>query len=116
MTKKLMHLLHLSFLVAVLLLASAEISHATDIRGQVTARYKVTGHQAPLYDARVDLYVKDGDKWKLVSTWITGENGMYYMKNIQPGKYFLQINRRWNYQITVLPKRRQDIPRIIVMF
>jgi hypothetical protein len=86
---------------------------ATDIRGQVIAQY-ATGYRAPLYGARVDLYLWNGSQWVLLYTWITGGDGMYYMKDLLPGNYYIQINYQWNYQIQVFQQPYQDIPQFIV--
>jgi hypothetical protein len=112
---KVRHILSRLAIVLILVAAVTNTSFATDLRGQVIGQY-ANGYRAPLYGARVDLYVYNGVQWTLLYTWMTGEDGMYYMKGIRPGTYLVQVNYRWNYTINVTGSAYQDIPQFIVPF
>ena len=83
-----------------------------NLRGQVRAVDPVNHSSVPLSQVAVNLYTKepaDGN-WRLIAASSTNENGFYYFNRITPGNYFIQVNRRKNYDIRVKPidQRRQD--------
>ena len=90
----------------------------TDLRGQVVTYNPYSDYFFPTSNIRVDLYTFDYQyqRWVIVRTAYTDPYGMYYMFNIIPGEYYLQVNRV-NYPLTVVRIDRrvyqfQDIPRI----
>ena len=90
----------------------------TDLRGQVVAYNPYARNVTPVSNIRVDLYKYNNysRRWDRVYTTYTDPYGMYYMYNIPPDKYYLQVNRV-NYPLPVgsVDRRRyryQDVPRI----
>ena len=90
----------------------------TDLRGQVVAYNPYAGNVTPVPNIRVDLYQYNNyfKRWDIVCTTYTDPYGMYYMYDIPPDKYYLQVNRI-NYPLSVVfvDRRRyryQDVPRI----
>ncbi len=76
----------------------------TDIRGRVIARNPHTGTEVAVPHTRIDLYLKNGDAWEHVKTTHTNAKGYYYLLELVPQTYVIQINREINYEIKVKPK------------
>ena len=91
---------------------------ATDIRGRVDAEHEYSNGPFPASGVKVDLYVYDGvyNTWRIMVSNYTGVDGMYYMRNIRPGKYYLQVQNSSNYHITVYNQPYQDIPPILLRY
>ena len=98
-----------------LLIVSAIPAEATDLRGRVDGRNRYSPYPFPINGARVDLYVWAGGGWQLLYNAFTGPDGMYYMRNIYPGNYTLNVNGV-NYPLSVYPIPYQDIPPIIIFY
>ena len=88
-----------------------------NLRGLVRTTDPVTHSSVPLPKISVDLFRKqaNNENWQLVASAYTDESGFYYFNNISLGSYYIQINKRKNYDISVTPidERRQsflDIP------
>ena len=91
---------------------------ATDIRGRVDAQHQYSGGPFTASGVRVDLYAYDGSlhTWRIIYTSYTGVDGMYYMRNIRPGDYYLQVQYSSNYNIRVNNQPYQDIPPILLRY
>jgi hypothetical protein len=82
---------------------------ATDLRGLIQGTHPYTNQPFPVKGATVELYQQSTRGWRLVYGTVSGPDGMYYMRNIPPGRYWLQINRGQNYQLNVESGRWQNI-------
>ena len=91
---------------------------AADIRGRVDAIHPYSSSPFPASGVKVDLYEHDGvnNTWQIRFSNYTGVDGMYYMRNIRPGKYYLQVQNSSNYHITVYNQPYQDIPPILLRY
>ena len=102
------------FVVVVTILVITFISKmadATNIRGYIETNTK-TGITYPYAGAKVDLYALRNGVWIVLASTYTDNKGIYYMYNITPGTYSLQVNGKFNYNITVDPAEFQDLPFI----
>jgi len=91
---------------------------AADIRGRVDAIHPYSSSPFPASGVKVDLYEHDGvnNTWQIRFSNYTGVDGMYYMRNIRPGNYFLQVQNSRNYPITIYNEPYQDIPPILLRY
>jgi hypothetical protein len=95
-------------------------SPVINLRGQIRTIDPATQATVAVPKITVDLYKKDhgAATWVLVATTISDQNGFYYFNRVATGNYFIQINKRRNYDIVVVPidERRQqflDLPLLI---
>ena len=86
---------------------TSSAQQSTDIRGQVVSYNPYSRNFAPAASVKVDLYKRNSrtQKWEMIQSKYTDRSGMYYMYRIQPGNYFLQVNRA-NHPVTVRPMSR----------
>ena len=90
---------------------------ATDLRGRVDGQHAYSRSGGfPLRDARIDLFEWRGNKWVSVQRTYTGGDGMFYLRNIRPGSYYLQINGWLNVSVNVQPVQMQDLPPILYRY
>ncbi len=101
-----------AWLLAALL--ACQTAHATDLRGRVDGMHPYAGQPFPMNGVRVDLWLMTPMGWQQVFTTFTGGDGMYYLQNIVPGQYTLQVNGLMNYPIVVQPVHYQDLPPILL--
>ncbi len=75
----------------------------TNIRGLVVAYNSYAGKYVALPGVRVDLYDFDAatQQWRLLVTAYTDVNGYYFISNLIPKAYTLQINKKSNFEIIV---------------
>lgn len=108
----------LFLLVAIFCLLYSNVlnTYAGNIRGQVVASNPYTNVQYPLPGAKVAIYALGPNGWQIIYTYVTGGDGMYYVPNLLPGNYFIQVNGRLNYPLQVLNIPYQDVPPILVMY
>ena len=89
-----------------MLVVSAPILRATDLRGGVV------GLAGPRVGVGVALFeVKPNKKFSLVRQTVTAPNGKYYFNNVHPGQYVLRIGGI-DYPLEVREGQMQDIPVI----
>ena len=89
-----------------MLVVSASILRATDLRGGVV------GVAGPLVGVGVALFeVKPNKTLRLVRQTVTGPDGKYHFTNVHPGQYVLRIGGI-NYPLEVRDTQMQDIPII----
>jgi hypothetical protein len=89
-----------------MLVVSAPILRATDLRGGVV------GLAGPRAGVGVALFeVKPNKKFRLVRQTVTAPDGKYYFNNVHPGQYALRIGGI-NYPLEVGETHMQDIPVI----
>jgi len=89
-----------------MLVVSAPILRATDLRGGVV------GLAGPRAGVGVALFeVKPNKTFRLVRQTVTGPDGKYYFNNVHPGQYVLQIGGI-KYPLEVGETQMQDIPII----
>lgn len=108
-----------SCVVALLLVTFVILSSqafATSVRGQVVGRNPFAPYPYPLPGVSVEIYMTGQFGWQLIYRFITGPDGMYYIPNIAPGSYTIQINGRLNYPLFVGNQPSQDVPPILVMY
>ena len=106
----------LFIIVLFLVLFTSTQAAATDIRGRIDGQHSYSFNRFPVNGARIDLYYWAGRNWVLAGTAFSAPDGMYYMKNIPPGNYNLQVNGILNFSITVHNMRFQDIPPILIRY
>ncbi len=92
------------------------ILNAVDIRGRINGLNQYSPTPYPLGGMTIDLYWDNYGRWVYIARYITGPDGMYYFRNIQPGYYSLQINGRTNYSITISNIYNQDLPPIVITY
>ena len=89
-----------------MLVVSAPILRATDLRGGVV------GLAGPLAGVGVALLeVKPNKTFRLVRQTVTAPDGKYYLNNVHPGQYVLQIGGI-KYPLEVGETQMQDVPVI----
>jgi len=103
------------FVLFLILLISTQVS-ATDIRGRIDGQHAYSSSRFPVRSARISFYYWTGKKWVSAGKAFTGPDGMYYMKNLRPGNYTLQVNDKQNFSITIRNSRFQDIPSILIRY
>ena len=96
------------------------LSFATDLRGRVDVVHSYSNAPFPARRANVQLIVKKrvGSRVvsKVVSSYSTGGDGMYYFQKISPGIYTLVINKVLILPLKVVNTRLQDIPPILLKY
>lgn len=107
---------HIVLLILIFFLGFPCISNATNLRGRIDGQNQFTGIPYPIGGTVADLYIQGAAGWQLVARYITGSDGMYYLQNILPGNYVLQINGRQNYTIRVFDQPYQDLPPIVIQY
>lgn len=85
----------------------------TNLRGKIVNQQ--TGEA--VIGVSVDIYLlnKETDKWVLIQSTVSGDNGFYFFSWIPPDDYVIQVNRRKNYNVSVRKinyekQRYQDLP------
>ena len=91
-------------------------SNAGSVRGQVVGRNPYSPASYPLPGASVDIYAMGPNGWQLVYRFITGPDGMYYIPNLLPGNYTIQVNGRMNFPLFVGNVPSQDVPPILITY
>jgi len=108
-----MHKVILLFLAAFI---AAETATATDLRGRVDGIHGYAPNPFPLSGARVTLFLPNpAGGYTSIASAVSGADGMYYFKNIQPGNFVLQVNET-NYPLTVRPVPSQEITPVLLRF
>lgn len=87
----------------------AAAAGATDLRGKVTGTHSYTTRSFAARGVTVVLYQKQSGQWHRVRRTVTGPDGMYYLRDVAPGEYWLRIDRRHDYRLNVRRQRVQDI-------
>jgi len=90
----------------------AAAAGATDLRGKVEGTHSYTSRAFPARGVSVVLYQKRSGQWQRLHRTVTGPDGMYYLRNVAPGEYWLRVDRRHDYRINVRPQGVQDIQPI----
>jgi hypothetical protein len=95
-------------------LVLAAVVEASTVRGRLDRQNQYGRYPA----AGVPVSVYRPDLGQSAMSW-TGEDGMYYLYNIPPGNYVLQIwvypnNPPVTYNITVFNQPYTDIPPILI--
>lgn len=98
----------------ILLLILPPQAEATDLRGRIDGQHAYSPYSFPVSGVKVDLYLWIG-RWETIYTTFSGSDGLYYMQNIRPGNYYLQVNGI-NYPLSVLNVPYQDIPPILIRY
>lgn len=87
-----------------------------DIRGKVVIYENSNVNFSPLQFASIVLWQKSPqNKWTVIKETTTNSYGLYFLNNITPGTYYIQVNGMKNYLINVLLDDKpagtwQDIP------
>ena len=93
-------------LLVKMLVVSAPILRATDLRGDIV------GLAGPRVGVGVALFeVKPNKKVSLIRQTVTAPNGKYYFNNVHPGQYVVRIGGI-DYPLEVRETQMQDIPVI----
>ena len=97
-----------TFIIIVLSFVATAIyaqQQMVNLRGLVRIVDPVNGSAVPFPKISIDLYNKEkkNGNWQLVASSSTDESGFYYFNNIGLGNYFIQVNKRKNYDIKVTP-------------
>ena len=96
------------------ILLSSITLNATDIKGRINGINSISKKPYPLKGIDIEIYVKDNQNWIKKDTFITNSDGMYYFKNLESGKYTIQVNGKANYPILVLDQESQELPPIVI--
>jgi hypothetical protein len=89
---------------------------ATDLRGRVDGIHGYAPKPFPLSGARVTLFLPNpAGGYTSIASAVSGADGMYYFKNIQPGNFVLQVNDT-NYPLAVRPVPSQEITPVLLRF
>ena len=100
-------------ILAAIVLLSAGMARATDLRGRVDGFNNYTGMAGPLPGVGIGLFMQwPNGTFSVVRQTMTGLDGMYYFRGINPGQYVLQIGGV-NYPLFVAAMPMQDIPIIL---
>lgn len=91
---------------------------ATDVRGRIDGKHSYSRSPFPVSKARVELWRLHQGKWRSVSLYVTGSDGMYYFSNIRPGLYKVVVNRgeaeEAERRLEVYDQRYQNIAPILL--
>ncbi len=93
------------FIISILFLITDQLKAqypGTNLRGQI--QYHPSNRQYfPLPNAIVDLYYYNQatNQYVFITETITNNYGFYFFYTIQPGIYYIQVNKAKNYQILV---------------
>jgi hypothetical protein len=69
-----------------------------------------------LSGARVTLFLPNPvGGYTSIASAVSGADGMYYIKNIRPGNFVLQVNET-NYPLAVRPVLSQEIAPVLLRF
>ena len=98
------------------ILVSSIILNATDIKGRISGSNNITKEPYALKDIDIRLYQERSGEWIKVGKFITNSNGMYYFKNLESGRYTIQVNGKANYPIEVLNQDSQELAPIIINY
>ncbi|RPI19268.1 MAG: hypothetical protein EHM58_02095 [Ignavibacteriae bacterium] len=76
-----------------------------DIKGQVIKYNKFEKSNVPFNKVTLALYkLNTQDKsWILISKTISDENGEFYFYDVPVGEYYIQVNKKKNFKINVIP-------------
>jgi hypothetical protein len=102
--------------LSLMFILSISSASATDLRGRIDGVNAYSPNPFPVRGAKVDLWYWNGAAWSLVYTYFTGFDGMYYIRNVIPGQYNIQINGMSYYPLTVYAAPLQDIPPISLRY
>ncbi|TAL17588.1 carboxypeptidase regulatory-like domain-containing protein [bacterium] len=107
-------LLNLTLILTFSFLSSFS-SLSAELSGEVMAKNPYNPNSFSLQDARVDLYsVSPDGKFKLIDKSITSSDGSYRFKGVKAGDYWIQVNNKFNYEISVSPKDVQKRAPLLV--
>jgi len=98
------------------ILLSSITLNATDIKGRINAINAISQKPYPLNGIDVVIYIKSNQNWIKKDKFITNSDGMYYFKNLEAGKYTIQVDGKANYPIIVLNQEKQELPPIIINY
>jgi hypothetical protein len=94
----------------------AETVAATDLRGRVDGIHGYAPNPFPLSGARITLFLPNpAGGYASIASAVSGADGMYYFRNIQPGNFVLQVNET-NYPLAVRPVPSQEITPVLLRF
>ena len=102
--------------ILILVIYSPQEALATDIRGRIDGQHAYSPYPFPVSGARIDLLRWTGGNWVPLYTTFSGPDGMYYIRNIPPGAFYLQVNGMNHYSVTVFDMPLQDIPAILIRY
>ena len=98
-------------IVIIVSLLFPAILFATDLRGRVDVTHQYSYAPFPARGVTVQLFTQSNVG---VYTYITGQDGMYYIPGISPGNYILVVNNYLRFPIQVLNMALQDFPPILL--
>jgi len=100
--------------------AQVRVLPGTNIRGLVQTISPDGTTKVPMGSALVTLFRLDSgsSNWVTVARTTTNEYGYYFFYKVMPNKYYIQVNGKKNYEITVLEIDRrqyrfQELPVIV---
>lgn len=78
------------------------VQEKINIRGRIATTNVYTKEKMILPRADLILYSRNANgNWAVVAKTITDPEGLYYFYGINPGTYYLQVNRARNFRIEV---------------
>ena len=101
-------------IVIIISLLFPSILFATDIRGRVDVTHQYSYAPFPANGVTVQLFTQSNAGSQLLYTYVTGQDGMYYIPNIHPGNYTLIINYNLKFSVQVLNMGLQDFQPILL--
>ena len=106
----------IKYLLLLVVVFFPALSLATDLRGRVDAVHSYSNAPFPARGIQVQLFLETPGGPKLVADYATGGDGMYYLKDVAPGKYTLVVNNNLRFPITVSDTRFQDIAPVLIRY
>ena len=89
---------------------------ATDLCGRVDGIHGYAPKPFPLSGASITLFLPNpAGGYTSIASAVSGADGMYYFKNIQPGNFVLQVNDT-NYPLAVRAVPSQEITPVLLRF
>ena len=76
------------FLIFFFLIILCHEVSATNLRGQIVRFNPSTQRYFPLGGVRVDFWAWNGAQWIDAGYFFTGQDGLYYFSNVNPGTLF----------------------------
>ena len=101
------------FILTALIIATP--ANSTELRGKIIGSHSYSTRAFSTKGIKVELYAFKG-QWVKVDETYSDREGFYYMSNIPPGNYYLQINGNTNVRLTVQNIQYQDIRPIQIQF
>lgn len=97
-----MNNLKLIFFIVISFLCVQGYSQEYKLRGKIVSIQPQTHDTIAVNEAIITLFSKsDNNKWVSHATTMSNSEGFYFFEKMKAGIYYLQVNKKKNYKITI---------------